>query len=467
MARSCFLSVTAAIGLGLGLAAADGGDTTRIEHLITQLGSVRFTEREAASRSLDAIGAAALDALKQARTSDDAELRHRAEELIGKIEMERILAPTKVHLVCKDTRIDDIVAELRKQSGETVSLRAGATQDSSALPITFDSSATTYWQALDRFCQAANLSESDELVAVTHSDGTSQARTARILRPAEGTVAPLPTHYAGPLRLRALPEKAAVGNAGEIALMLGLAIEAKTVLEHVRAVRVDKAIDDQGQLLSQVAGSEVVDSISQPVYLENTRSGPRGVVQSGDRRIPIRLQRGEQSTVRLKELSGVLTAEARTTPETLLTVNDILKATSQLLDARDGARLSVLEVEPQSNGDLRLRVEIFPPPDRSNEAVPRRGRFSVRVQAGGPNPGRLDFISESHVLRLLDANGKTFAEPSELAHTMRISNNVVSHELTLQFPGRDGQAEAAKLVYHGPRSVAIEVPFTLKDVPLP
>lgn len=60
-------------------------DAAQIERLIRQLGSERFTERESASRALDAIGEIALPALWKAQDSSDLEIRRRAVQLIEKI----------------------------------------------------------------------------------------------------------------------------------------------------------------------------------------------------------------------------------------------------------------------------------------------------------------------------------------------------------------------------------------------
>ena len=53
-----------------------------IEKLIKELGSPRFTEREAATKRLEEIGEAALFPLKKAAESDDVELRRRAQDLV-------------------------------------------------------------------------------------------------------------------------------------------------------------------------------------------------------------------------------------------------------------------------------------------------------------------------------------------------------------------------------------------------
>jgi uncharacterized protein (TIGR03067 family) len=56
----------------------------RVARLIKQLGHEEFAKREAASKELDAIGAPALDALRNAATdSNDAEIRRRAEQIAG------------------------------------------------------------------------------------------------------------------------------------------------------------------------------------------------------------------------------------------------------------------------------------------------------------------------------------------------------------------------------------------------
>jgi RNA polymerase sigma factor (sigma-70 family) len=58
-----------------------------IERLIKQLGSDKFTEREAATTALERIGEPAYDALRRAaETGDDVEIRRRAEGIIGRIE---------------------------------------------------------------------------------------------------------------------------------------------------------------------------------------------------------------------------------------------------------------------------------------------------------------------------------------------------------------------------------------------
>lgn len=61
--------------------------SSEVSRLIQQLGSDRFTEREAASKALEAIGEPALDALRHSlETTNDAEVRKRAKQVVETVE---------------------------------------------------------------------------------------------------------------------------------------------------------------------------------------------------------------------------------------------------------------------------------------------------------------------------------------------------------------------------------------------
>jgi WD40 repeat protein len=61
-------------------------DESKIARLIKQLGDEDFEKREAATARLKEIGEPALDALVEAKSSDDEEVRRRAEEIVASIE---------------------------------------------------------------------------------------------------------------------------------------------------------------------------------------------------------------------------------------------------------------------------------------------------------------------------------------------------------------------------------------------
>jgi hypothetical protein len=167
--RSRLLVPALVLGLGFGglltlstSAADDKGDPATIDKLIKQLSSDVFAEREKAGQELERIGAPALEALRKAAQSEEADLKKRAEEILAKVEKKvesaRILAPKRVHLKYKDTPLTEAVADFNKQSGYTIVLHdpEGKLKERK---VTLDTGDVTFWQALDQFCQKAGLAE--------------------------------------------------------------------------------------------------------------------------------------------------------------------------------------------------------------------------------------------------------------------------------------------------------------------
>jgi hypothetical protein len=145
-------------------AADEKPDTARIDKLIEQLGADSFADRQKASEALDKLGEPALEALRKATKSSDAEIRKRATDLVGKIEKRvessRVLAPRMVHLVYKDTPVKDALEDLRKKSGYNIVLHDPENKLKDR-KITLDTGKTTFWSALEKFCHAAGVTEGD------------------------------------------------------------------------------------------------------------------------------------------------------------------------------------------------------------------------------------------------------------------------------------------------------------------
>jgi len=53
------------------------------------------------------------------------------------------------------------------------------------------------------------------------------------------------------------------------------------------------------------------------------------------------------------------------------------------------------------------------------------------------------------------------------ATAVNFNGNMMTHTLTLLYQPQDGQGEPARLVLNGRRRQLVQVPFTLRDVPLP
>src|SRR5262249_36546856 len=82
--------------------------------LIQQLGSPKFSEREVASKALEAIGAPALELLEKAATKNkDPEIRRRAQEVVGKI-LDRNLEKTLAKMLAEGTGPEKIYKKMSK-----------------------------------------------------------------------------------------------------------------------------------------------------------------------------------------------------------------------------------------------------------------------------------------------------------------------------------------------------------------
>ncbi len=488
------LSLALLIG-GLHLAAADAPDVTK---LIDQLGSMKFADREAAAKALDELGAPALDALRKAAKGEDAEARRRAADLVTKIERRletaRYLAAKTVRIDCKAKPLADVVADLAKQSGYDVRIDGDA-RKLAARSVTLDTGATTFWQALDQLCQKADVVDAMEPYA--------DPRLIKQGLPATGPISILlraaprsatPTSFAGAVRIRTAKMGSAHLADGVVSLALEVALEPRVVLEKPISLRVGKARDDQGQTLAPIESSE-----PQPNQGEvfNRNGMPAYVGPSPG--VTVRLAQfksGDKPAKSLVELNGFVTLQVRSAPEALVTIDDILKAEGKNAEGKNGGKLTVVGVSKEANGQVRVQVEVEAPPGEEQPVrVGRRIRvipappvmpiapiqpvppiaplpvpfpqMQVQIQ-GGRAAGNVVFIggNDQNTFQLTDAKGNKFALVGT-GSNMRIMNNVVSVTQTLVFAPQANMGEAAALEYVGTRLVNLEVPFTLKDVPLP
>ncbi|HKI34595.1 MAG TPA: hypothetical protein VKA46_22255 [Gemmataceae bacterium] len=165
MVTRCWL-LALALGLGALVAApaaeARKADAERIAKLVKQLGSDSREDVEKATKELEEIGAPALGALREAAKDGDGDVKSRAEALVKKVETkaaaDKLLAPTKVKLVFKETPLADAIAEFNKKSGYTIVLH-DPHKKLKERTVTLDTGEVTFWEAFDKFCEKADLVE--------------------------------------------------------------------------------------------------------------------------------------------------------------------------------------------------------------------------------------------------------------------------------------------------------------------
>ena len=464
-----------------------------VRRLIGRLGSKQFAEREAATRELRVLGATALEPLRQAAAADDPEVRRRTQKLLGEIERtvaaEHLLRPRRVRLVYRDTPVTEALADVMRETDLPLRVAGDATPLAKRR-VTLDTGDTTLWDALAQFCRKAGLADGGLDAAalgddryeynldrrkIVGFDRTAWGNAPRADGPLLLTDGPWhewPTCLAGAIRIRALPPGTPTPNTpradGEKLLVLEVMPEPQLRWQGALAVRVDRAVGEKGPVLKRravvgglgaTAGAAAEETL---VIWDGAGEFPANPFGDG-RHVYLRLPLGEQPVPRLTELAGTLAAQVRTPPEPLAAVDNILRAAGQTVRGADGSSLRVIEIETVDEGQYRIRLALTSQaPELVRGGVPARLVVLTRAWwgrgMGAVAPEAIGFV-------LVDGRGRRYS-PANVEAQGALAEGL-RHEFSLLFEPLPDQAVPARLVYTGRRTVTVEVPFILRDVPLP
>jgi hypothetical protein len=502
-----FLILLLAAGIGTGWAsagereaknAAKKSAAEQSARLILELASDDFDVRERAVRELEALGPAAGPTLQKAIASNDPEVRHLAlqvvEKIARKMEAAEVLEPKRFRVAFRDVPLHVAIAEFMRASGARLQLDQSV---KSQRKVSLDTGYTTFWDAFDKFCTATGLAEklfdtpAPDVQAnyqgqwgarrrmviwggrwvQQHQDEIIPALANGQFVLVEAKPVPRPFFQAGALRFRALPPGTTLGRAsnfmGDKELVFGLEILPDPTLawEKVLSLHIDKAIDDQGQNLQ---ATQAVSSGAAPM----DEDGPifwdggydyGGSGNNGGQRVPLRLALGRKRSAVLKELSGVATIKMQTRTQAIATIDDILKAKDKTAKGSDGSFLKVIEVKREEGGKVEIHVKVEQRQDE--EAVNNPwGWGGIGLWRGGATTGeeQVDSSVSTGHLTLFDARGNLV----RLVSKEQIPDENGNEEYRFIYQVAKGQPEPAKLVLQGRKPVSIDVPFTLKDIPL-
>lgn len=408
----------------------------KIDKLIEKMGSGTFAEREKATKELSAIGVPALEALRKATKSEDAEVRKRAEDLLPKIERQaesvRILAPKRVHLVYKDTPLNEAVADFQTKSGYTLHLH-DPEDKLKERKLTLDTGATTFWHALGMFCDKAELTEGtmqDLIQAPPVPPGgpvpppAVPAKKPAVVRPGrivvpmmsgmpgameqvilkDGKSKSLPSDDSSAIRVRALGKSEMFGapGEGEVILALEVSPEPKLQWQALQSIRLDTAEDDREQKLTQVipqvegaggfgigGGPGIARPIAGPAFppgmappMVGLGFPMPGMMWDGiSRQVPLQLKKGAKEAKSLKELKGVIAAQLLTEPQPMI-VADKLKA-GETFKGKEGGFIKIVEVKAEDE-KTTIRLEFEQPP--FEKVVPAQPNGIPGFVGGGAMP---------------------------------------------------------------------------------
>jgi hypothetical protein len=456
------------------------------DRLVAQLGSDNFQEREQAGEALEALGEAALPALRRALRHPDPEVRRHAGELAQRLERRldsrRLLTPRRLRLVVKDLPVPDAVAELSRVAGAPIHLR-GSQERLRERRVTLDTGDTTFWDALARLCREAGLRECptlplqaapaeeggrDGIVVVDTSVFAQSPGSDGPFALEEGAPPELPATQVGALSIRALPPAGSPLRFPDSGAWLRVTLEVKPEpaidWQSLVSLRLDRAVDEHGQVLRP--GPAFVAGAFRPArFVERgfliAENGLALPVNAGLRQVSLPLEAGPLPARCLKELHGTLAARIRPPVETLVTAEDLMQARGRRFTGPDGTMLKVSEVTADDAGGYDIKVGVAEAPRVLDFDVP-----SVRVLNLNRNNVGPDLLSPAERTSLFtarDANGK----PLLLATASRAPSQDRSLQLyNLVFQAGRGQGPPVRLAYHGRRTALIEVPFVLRNVPL-
>jgi hypothetical protein len=232
--------------------------------------------------------------------------------------------------------------------------------------------------------------------------------------------------------------------------------EPKMAWQGIVETRIERALDDQGQLRNFVA-------VTTPPSLE---AEIRWLIETDFRRpaypsqVPVQLLPAEKPAERLREVRGRITAQVLTPPQTVLEIGAILQAVGQTFPGNEDTRVKVLEASNPAKGPIKIRLQV--------EGLPSAQAAWNAVGMGRPNRRwNNTYVTQtsSSIWTLFDAEGRSFRR-SGFEVVQGSNANGAVQEIHLTFQPDASLGTPARLVETGRRTFLLEVPFVLTDVPL-
>ena len=153
----------------------------------------------------------------------------------------------------------------------------------------------------------------------------------------------------------------------------------------------------------------------------------------------------------------------RTAPETLISIDNLTKSPQRSPNRpTENCRLKVIECGRDEDGLFKVRIELTPPENPQwtellNRHIVRRNRRIVEKDTT---------VLESEEMSPFSLTGEQGNKLAFVNGYCEHDSNGSSRVYTFCYKPDKNDKGPAKLAYHDRRSAFVEVPFTLKDVPL-
>ena len=465
------------------------------ESRVRDLAHPRYAVREKAARELVAAGESALPALRAVAQSTDEELRTRAAIVADRIEhtarSARLLTAPKLAFKFDKVPLDEAIAEVAKKAQRHYLVDKTKIKDNKR-PITLDTGELPYWEALDAFYQAAGITEDIGQVPVTKTESGGRGRRVIVRGPGSMTmpnalvcrlvdcVTPMPVSTAQAFRVRAMPIDPAQDKyddiKGEVTLHLDIDTAPGVPLREIVGIEIRKATAEDGRPLASAypvppfsGGINTVDQLVMQQLVvasgEYSIENPSG----GNHARAVTLKTDGLHPKKIAELQGVVFAKVLTPVEPILTVGQFLKTSGRETTA-DGMTVQIKDIKTIGDGravvQIRLTTRTDQMDDVLNLPVQMKGRVQqfIRINRGGRLHADVGGLPD---FKVFDATGQPLKGISARVHGMSADGTTMTQDVELTFEKPVQGTERLSLALMAKRVAVVEMPFVLKNVPIP
>jgi hypothetical protein len=244
-------------------------------------------------------------------------------------------------------------------------------------------------------------------------------------------------------------------------------------LQEITGVKVTKAVDESGQILEQDTNISRNDILAPPVPGRIIARPIQAIGQEGkagavDSKVPIHFLKAQKESKSIQMLEGKLILQVLDDSKPILEITNIEKEVGKKIEGRSGAWLKINECGKDAKGFHSLRIEYDIPADAvaannriqlgnigvQNNIIIQNGQFNMVRGVGPANLGGF---------KILDVEGKALT-PSSSSTSMQVGPGGTKRSINVTYPANS--KAPSKIIYEGGTPIAVEVPFSLKLVPL-
>ncbi|NBS91316.1 hypothetical protein EBS67_15165 [bacterium] len=282
-------------------------------------------------------------------------------------------------------------------------------------------------------------------------------------------------------RIRLLKNPETVfGKPDDKHILIGLEVtpEPRFKLQEITGVKITKAVDESGQILQQdttiLRNVILAPSLTEPNWI--IARPIQALVQEGfskrvvDSKVPIHFLKAQKESKSIQMLEGKLILQVFDDSKPILEITNIEKEVGKKIEGKSGAWIKINECKKNTKGFHSLRIEYDIPADADpanaqNDWVQRGGNNWVKNGVAVSDGMFLDMVCGVNLggFIVFDVEGKALT-PESSTSSIRLGPGGPKGSRNVTYPANS--KPPFKIVYEGGTPTTVEVPFSLKLVPL-